>query len=232
MNARQSLLDKAAKRWEIDQKLAHAMQRDEEKHHPHGPVITISRELGSGGASVGKMLANQLDFKYYDRELMEHIATVTNSDAEHIQRHETTTRSGFGSMVLGFIDRRNIPDTVYLRSLVKTLKTIGKQGRAVVIGRGGACILTDALRIRFIAPFDVRVERMAKIRNLSVEAARQLVLETDHSQKRFLHDFFGCEPNCVQLYDMVINTGSLSLEHCAELVTTRLHQTWHEKEAK
>jgi len=231
MNARQKLLDKAARRWEIDQKLAHAMQRDEAKRPAHGPVITVSRELGSGGASVGKMLANQLDFKYYDRELMEQIAARTNTDAEHIQLHETTHRSGFGSMLLSFIDRRNVQDTVYLRSLLKVLRGAAKEGRAVIIGRGGACVLTEALRVRFIAPFDVRVERMAQIRGLKHEQARQLVLETDHAQKRFLHDFFGCDPDNVQLYDLVINTAHLSLEHSAELVTTRLRQTWHEKGA-
>ncbi len=231
MDVRQSLLDRAARRWEIDRKLDRAMRRDEAERKI-GPVITISRELGSGGASVGKMLANQLDLRYYDRELIEKIAERTGSDVEHIKLQESTNRSGFGSMVLGFIDRRNVQDTVYLRSLIKTLRAIAKEGQAVIIGRGGSCVLEDALRIRFVAPFEVRVERMAKIRGLKQDEARQLVLETDHRQTRFLHDFFGCDPNCVQLYDLIINTANLSLEHAAELVTTRLHQTWHDGEDK
>ncbi len=232
MNARQSLVDKAARRWEIDRVLERAMQEDERERRVEGPVIAISRELGSGGASIGKLLANQLDLRYYDKELIEEIAAKTGSDPKHITLHETSGRSGFNSMVLGFIDRRHVPDTVYLRSLLKVLRAIYKQGRAVIIGRGAACVLTEALRVRFIAPFEVRVERMAEIRGLSPTEARQLVLDTDFRQKRFLRGFFGCDPDCAQLYDLVINTGNLSLEHAAELVTTRLRQTWDGKEAK
>ncbi|MBU0610833.1 MAG: cytidylate kinase-like family protein [Armatimonadetes bacterium] len=231
MDVRPSLLDRAARRWEIDRKLERAMRRDEAERKI-GPVITISRELGSGGASVGKMLANQLDLRYYDRELIEEIAERTGSDVEHIELQESTTRSGFGSMVLGFIDRRNVQDTVYLRSLIKTLRAIAQEGQAVIIGRGGSCVLPDALRIRCVAPFEVRVERMAKTRGLKPDEARQLVLETDHRQGRFLHDFFGCDPNRAELYDLIINTANLSLEHAAELVTMRLHQTWHDGEDK
>jgi len=230
MNTRQRLVDKAARRWEIDRELARVMQQDAVVSREGGPVITISRELGSGGASIGKMLANQLDLRYYDRELIEEIATRTGSDAEHIKLHETTGRSGFGSMLLGFIDRRHVQDTVYLRSLLKVLRAIATEGRAVIIGRGAGCVLENALRIRFIAPFEVRVERMARVRDLSLDEARQLVLDTDYRQRRFLHDFFGCDADGVQPYDLVINTAHLSLEHGAELAMTRLRQTWQEEE--
>jgi cytidylate kinase len=230
MNVQQNLLDKAARRWEIDRELARAMQQDGAVRRVGGPVITISRELGSGGASIGKMLANQLDLRYYDRDLIEEIAAATGSDAAHIKLHETTNRSGFGSMLLGFVDRRHVQDTVYLRSLLKVLRAIAKQGRVVIIGRGAGCVLPEALRIRFIAPLEMRVERMAKVRGLNPDEARQLVLDTDYRQRRFLQDFFGCDPDGVQLYDLVINTANLSLEHAAELVTTRLRQTWREEE--
>lgn len=232
MATRQSLLEKASRRWEIDRQLLQSMRHDEEAHHVAGPVIAISRELGSGGTSTGKMLANQLGFKYYDRELIEEIAAQANTDPERIMRHETSSRSSVGSMLLSFMDRRNVQDTVYLRSLVRVLRGIAKEGRAVIIGRGGPCVLTNALRVRFIAPFEVRVERTAQVYGLTPEEARRRLLEGDHAQRRFLRAFFGCDPDDVHLYDLVINTGNLSLEHAAELVITRLRQTWHEKEGK
>jgi cytidylate kinase len=228
MNKRQNMLDRAARRWEIDRKLAESMKKDAESRPSKAPVITISREMGSGGATIGKMIAAELDFEYYDRAILERIAVQTDSDARHLEQHESGTRNAFGSILLSFMDRRNLQDTVYLRSLLKVVRDVGKEGHAVIIGRGGACVLPDALHIRFIAPFDVRVERMAKVRSVSKDEARQLVLEADHAQERFLRDFFGCEPNDPHRYDLVIDTAHLSLEHGAELVLMRLRQTWKE----
>lgn len=229
MDQMRSLLERAARRWEVNQELAQSMEQDEIIRCVGCPVITISRQMGSGGASIGRLVANQLNYKYYDRELIEQIAAMTGSDAEHIERHEVEDRSALSSMLLSLLDRRHVQDTVYLRSLLKVLRSIGKEGRAVIIGRGGSCVLHDALRIRFVAPFELRVERTAKVRDMTDDEARRYVLETDHRQRSFLRGFFGCDADNPELYDLVINTEHLSLEHGAELVITRLTQTWKDE---
>ena len=223
------LLSKAFQRREIDQRLMRTMKHDEQNHGVQHPVITISREFGSGGRSIGQLVANQLNFAYYDRELIDQVAERVDSDHEHVAKRESGRHDAMSDMLLSLLDRRHVPDTVYLRSLLRVLHSVAQKGHVVIIGRGGGCVITGALRIRVIAPFDQRVERVAEVQQISAKEAHSVVLEADHSQKRFLRGFFGCDPEDMHLYDLVINTSGLSLEHAAELISTRLHQTWKEE---
>lgn len=229
MSTIQKLLERAARRWEVDQRLIKMMAEDEEKHPQAAPVIAISRQIGSGGASIGRLIANQLGFLYYDRALIEEVAAQTGALPEHLQELEERRYDALSNILLSFLDRRRIQDTVYLRSLLRVLRRIGEKGRAVIIGRGAGCVLPQALRVRFVAPLETRVERLAHIRNISHEEARRAILEADYAQQRFLRHYFGCDPNDPLLYDLIINTANISLEHAAELVILRLRHTWKEE---
>ncbi|MEI6502473.1 MAG: cytidylate kinase-like family protein [Armatimonadota bacterium] len=216
------------RRWELDRALMQRTEKDEERRHAVSPVVAISREMGAGGVTTGQIVANQLEFVYYDKEVIEQIATETGSSAEHIARKDEATHEAFSTMMLNLLDSRNVADTVYARALLRVLKEIAAQGRAVVVGRGGPCALPEAIKVRLIAPFNLRVQRMAMVRDICEKEAEQVVLASDHAKKRFLRHFFGCNVNDPLLYDLVINTGTLSLDHAAELIIARVRQTWKE----
>ncbi|MEN6301802.1 MAG: cytidylate kinase-like family protein [Armatimonadia bacterium] len=215
-------------RSELDREFLRCCAVNEERAITETPIITLSRQMGSGGATIGKIVANELKFIFYDREIIEHIARETGSSKDHIARQEDTARDVVGNLVLNLLDSRHVTDAVYARSLIRILRTIAEEGRAVIIGRAGSCILPQSLRIRIVAPFELRVQRMALLRSIDEKAARNLVLETDHARKRFLRGFFGCDPNDALLYDLIINTGSFSLDHAAELIIARVRQIWKE----
>ncbi|MHB8993851.1 MAG: cytidylate kinase-like family protein [Armatimonadota bacterium] len=223
------LIARQSRRWELDRELMTRTESDEKKVVTASPVITISRNMGSGGITTGQLIAEKLNFAYYDKEVIEQIAAETGSSSEHIARYDERPRDVVSSMMLNLLDSRNVGDTVYLRALHRVMKSIAKEGRAVIVGRGGGCVLHDAVRVRLVAPFDIRAQRMAMVRDITEKEAEQIVLASDHDKKRFLRHFFGCDVNDPMLYDLVINTGTLSLDHAADLIVARVRQTWKEE---
>lgn len=228
MRKLEDIVKRQFKRSELDREFLKCCALNEERAIAKSPIITVSRQMGSGGATIGKIIANELKFIFYDREIIEHIARETGSSKDHIARQENIPRDAVGSLVLNLLDSRHVADTVYARSLIRIMRTIAEEGRTVIIGRAGSCILPQSLKVRVIAPFDLRVQRMALLRGIDEKAARQLVIETDHARKRFLRGFFGCDPDDALLYDLVINTGSFSLDHAADLIIARVRQIWKE----
>lgn len=224
----EEIIAQQSRRWELDRELMSRVESDEAMAVTRTPTITISRDMGSGGITTGQIVANTLGFAYYDREVLDQIALDTGARPDHISRYDEGIRDAVSTMMLSFLDSRNVSDTVYARSLYKVLKSIAEKGSAVIIGRGGQCALPEAIKIRLIAPFDLRVQRMALVRQVTEKEAEAIVLESDHGKRRFLRHFFGCNPNDSLLYDMVINTGTLSLDHAAELIVARVRQTWKE----
>lgn len=225
----EDLLDRQFKRYHLDRTLLQRFETDEERGKTAAPVVTISREMGSGGATIGKIVANLLHFVLYDREVIEKIATETGSSGDHIAKHETMPRDAVSGLLMNLLDSRHVSDTVYVRSLYRVLRGIADRGNAVIIGRGGPCVLTSSVKVRIVAPFDLRVQRMMAARDLSHKEAEHQTLEADHAQKRFLLGYFGCEANDPLIYDLIINTDKLSLEHAAELIVARVRQAWKEE---
>jgi cytidylate kinase len=108
----------------------------------------------------------------------------------------------------------------YLRALVRTVRSIGEAGSAVLLGRGAPYILPPerTLRVLVVAPREARVLRLAKARGLEpAEADRELARE-DEDRKRFLEHHFRVDPDDATRYDLAVNTASLSREAACELV--------------
>ncbi len=231
MGATGRLIERQIRRSDLDRQLLERCQRDEKAGRTSRPVITISREMGSGGKTIGRMVANELGFAFYDKEIINEIAEAADSSPAHIGHIESGERGALEGMMLNLLDRRHVTDTVYLRSLIKTLRKLAEQGRVVIIGRGGACVLRQAFKVRIIAPFDVRVQRMGDLERVGPKEAEQNVLSYDHQQKRFLRCYFGCAADDQLLYDLVINTQAMALEHAAELIITGARQVWGDEVA-
>jgi len=98
--------------------------------------------------------------------------------------------------------------------------TLGRHGKGVIIGRGAQYILDPAqtLRVRAYAPLDVRVRRIAERDGIPVHEARARVLRVDAERAAFVRRHFNQEIADPNHYDLLCNTGSLSVEVCAEMV--------------
>jgi cytidylate kinase len=210
-------------RWEIDGRLAQRFWRDERDRRPRPDLITISREVGSGGSSIARLVAAELGYQLYDREVIEYIAARLRAELRHVQAVDERAPSAVEEILRGALERAPTSAT-YRRLLAEVMRELAARGRAVIVGRGGVCLLPQALRVRIMTPFEVRVARVAELENLDEATARRRVAELDRQRLAFGRRHFQCDLDAPALYDLVINTARTSLERAAGLIIAAAEQ--------
>jgi cytidylate kinase len=120
-------------------------------------------------------------------------------------------------------DRHLWPDE-YACMMIKVIGTIGRHGRAVIVGRGANFVLPpeNRFRVRIIAPFEKRVACVAEAHGISKQEAKQRVLCTESERKAFIRKYFYSDIGNPANYDMVLNTGTLSVDSAAAAICSAI----------
>jgi len=170
-------------------------------------------------------VAKELGFDLYDREIIDAVAKEARADPETTKAQDEGAPDLMREIIVGFLEGRGgLTASAYLRHLVRVLRAIEAKGNAVIIGRGASCVLSKSFRVRIVAPFDLRVERIHVLDGVSLKQARRTVLESDKQRRQFVKGHFGCDPDDPLSYDLIINTAGKSIEHTAELIVLGVRQ--------
>ncbi len=195
----------------LDKALRHGIEIEKYKG---GPVITISREPGSGGSEIARRLAKALDMDLIGAQIIQHVAdsakmsrkVIESLDEKEVSFRDTLLASLFG-------EYRPWPGE-YLQHLTRVIGTIGVFGNTIIVGRGAGHILPPekAFKVRIIAPLDYRIKYFMEDRGYSKAEAEQYVVKTENNRKAFVRKYFNADVTDPKHYDIVINTGGMSLE--------------------
>jgi cytidylate kinase len=183
-------------------------------------VITVSGDPGSKGSIVAEKIASKLEFDLFNRDIIKEIAKSVKMSTTVIETLEEERLSGVEDFIALLVrDQYLHPDT-YLEHLMKVIGTIGKHGRAVIVGRGANFILPSESRfsVRVVAPFDVRVQNVANMFGVSLEQAKQRVIRRESKRRAFIRHSFNADIRDPLNYDFTINTGKVSTASAAEAV--------------
>lgn len=217
MDKRRTLVSDSLARWHLEEEVADRFARDEEQCQATWHVIAVSREAGSGGATVARMIAQRLGFTLYDREILTAMAERLQADIRHVEAMDEAVPSAIDNILRGAIE--HIPSTAsYRRILGELMHEIATRGKVVILGRGSTILVPEALRVRIVAPMDIRVARVGELEGLTPSRARKLVEDIDRKRRAFYHVHFRQDADDATGYDLVINTERTSLEHTADLV--------------
>jgi cytidylate kinase len=209
-------------------------------------IITISREMGSGGTALGRLLASALDYVLIDKEIILRAAQKARVKEETVQRYDQEVFNK-GMAVLEGVFAMNSPmfaplsyvpfpqderlsrgsfpsfdQERYLAITQNLLRRFARRGEVVVLGRGGQCVLAghkNALHLRVTAPFEIRVKRVCRSEGVTGDDARKMIKSRDQARARYLKHFYGRDWADPQLYDLVINTERLSLTAAAAMIS-------------
>ncbi len=200
---------------------------------PTTTVVTISRQLASGGSYIGQTLAARLGLRYTDREILEQAADKAGVSAADLARAEERA-DGFWSFFLrtyggGGPDAPYLPPTVpvvYGDDLFELQSTIIRDvaGRfdAVVVGRCGFHVLADhpgLISVRVHADEVWRMRRAMDIYGIADEgAARDLIRRSDAQRARFVRTFTGRDWDDACVHHLCVDTSAVGLELATELV--------------
>ncbi len=177
-------------------------------------AITFSREPGSFGNIVAKRIAEDLNFDLFDQEIIQAVAQSSQVRTTVIETLDEKGISSLEDMISAVEDERHIWSYEYLHHLIKVIGTIGRHGRAVILGRGANYILPlkEIFRVRVIAPIDVKIQNVSKEMNVSAAEAKAFIIKTESDRKAFVRKYFNADIDNPEDYDLVINTGSISVD--------------------
>jgi cytidylate kinase len=188
-------------------------------------VVTISREPGSGGNILAKRLSEELDFDLFYQDFIHSMAESAHVSVRLLETLDEKGVSVLEEWIASLVDRRHLWPDRYLQHLMKILGTIGKHGHAVIVGRGANFLLPPdkRLSIRVIAPLEMRVRNVSQEYNVTLEAAKTRVLKTESDRKAFIKKYFNDDIRDPLNYDLIINTGELSIDDATNAVKGALN---------
>jgi cytidylate kinase len=213
----EKIIEEQMHRW----RLLHTQKKAEKKVLP---VVTISREPGSGGRIIAQKLAAKLNVEVFHQEVLHEMARRAEVSEQMLatmdQRGLSILEDWISSLVY---DRHMWPDE-YLKHLMNVIGTIGKHGGAVVVGRGANFILPpeQRFRVRITAPQRFRIRKVAHEFTLSEDDARRRVIKTESDRKAFIRKYFNADIADPDNYDLTINTKNLGVDPAADLIAAAL----------
>ena len=187
---------------------------------PFRPVITISREPGSGGRPIAEMVAKTLRFELYDEKFIEDIAKSTKRRTDLIKSVDEKARGLVTDMLQSILNPDYISDMTYIRHAAKVILTRAHRGKAVFLDRGTNFIIPaeSTLRVRVQAPYPVRVSRAIKHEGIDASRAREIIRKHDTERKEFVRQYFDKNISSANFYDLVLNTTFMTLEDARDLI--------------
>ena len=200
--------------------------RGKEGKLSYGPYLLISREKGAGGSAVGQLAGKRLGWQVFDNEIVDAIAQRARVRRELVESLDERDRETIRDAVEGLLHPQPMETSGYLANLHEIFLTLGHQGDVVIVGRGAHLILPSqfGLRVRMVAPVEVRVRRIASGDKMSLNAARLAVEKSDRERATLARRQYGQNVADPANQDLTINTAELSVESAAEIVLAALQR--------
>ena len=187
-------------------------------------AITISRQLGSGGASIAHLVASELGFRVLDRELIDAVAARVGVSPEAAQTLDEQTygwASGLIHSLLLAFRGQQLTQESYHYVADQLIRQAAAHENLVVLGRAGQLVLgfrPQTFHVHVVAPVRDRIERVAARDHVSPEEARKRVEESDEARRRYVHAVGHRDWSDPSLYDLVLNTHRMKPEVAAAVV--------------
>ena len=199
-------------------------------------VITINRELGSGGRTVGRILAEKLGVPYYDKALAKPLEEKFNLTSDQIERLKSNNRSWWEDvkrvLILGedaanssdFYDEKNkdlVTSEAVLKAEKEILQDIAIEESCVIAGRSAFYVMNgfpNSLNILIQASMEYRKNRIMGKRGISEKEAKKIIKEVDESREEYLKNNAHTSRYDTRNYDLVIKMDGKTEEEAANVI--------------
>ena len=188
-------------------------------------IITISRQFGSGGRTVGRQLAERLNIPFYDRELVKQVAEETGFDTKFIKENGEFSPS---KSIFSFAVSQGVPcmqnglsvsDFIFCMQRQVILKLAEKP--CVIVGRGADYILRDrddVFDVFIHASMENRADRIVRLYGESEKKPEQRLADKDKKRKIYYKHYTDREWGDAKNYDMCLDSGRIGIDKCVDLI--------------
>ena len=186
-------------------------------------IITVSRQFGSGGRTIGKLLAAKLDIPCYDSELIRMFAEESGFSEEYISSNsEHTMKKGWLSEI--FSDR--VYDTPHTQDVLwevqqKVIRDLAEKGPCVIVGRGADYILKDredCLRVYVHADEALRAKRVLEVYGERESPVHERIADKDARRRAYYEKYTACKWGDADNYHITLDSLALGLETCVNIL--------------
>jgi len=199
--------------------------------HSPGPVITISREFGCPANLCASDLADMLSkidgkdkepWKVISKEILEQSAKelgLTPEKIEFVFKYEK--RSAVDEILEALLSKYYKSERRIKNTIREVIRSIGEQGRVIIVGRAGSSILRDvhnSLHIKLISPLDFRVDGVSRRHEITHSEAKKLTVEMDKKREQLRNELAGHAVDDSD-YDLIFNSMVLKPNEIVEIIT-------------
>ena len=200
-------------------------------------VITINRELGSGGRTIGDKLAHRLGVPFYDKAVIQALKEKYELTTEEIERLKGQKHNWWADLKRSFKimpsyaapniipSSTAIPDFLITADLFETekeiLKGIAADESCVIAGRSGFFVLRDHpnhLSILIQARMEERIKRLVERRGISAKEAEKILKEVDVARESYVNKYTGTSRYDTRNYDLVFNVENHTEDEIVDLI--------------
>ncbi len=187
-------------------------------------IYTISREFGSAGRTIGKMVAEKLGIPCYDSEIVQQVAIKSGLLADHIaERGEDLSASGrFSSIFTLYNLYSNMnKDDIIWHAQVKVIKELAEKGPCVIVGRCADHILREEknlVKIFVYSDKEDRAKRIVEVYGEKTDSPEKRLRDKDKNRAAYYKQYTDMEWGDPRHYDICLNSGKLGIEKCVEII--------------
>ncbi len=185
-------------------------------------IITISREFGSGGRTIGRLAAQKLGIACYDQELIDKIAQESGLFKEYVAAHAEDVRSWMDFVSSHDYYGHSVGDKLF-SAQTKVIRELAEQESCVIVGRCSDYILGDwdnLLTVFIHASMEKRAERIVNQYGESAQDPVSRLKEKDRKRRAYYQMYTDRRWGAMENYHVALDSGALGIERCAEIVAS------------
>lgn len=188
-------------------------------------VVTISREYGSGGRYVGKLIADKLGIKFYDKNFIERVAQETGLSEEYIETNEEK-RTSFSSFNNGYYAGLNNADDLFVKE-TNTIRKLADEGSCVIVGRCADFVLKereDVVKVFIYSNMQDKIKRATEFYGLDKKKAEKEINKINRLRANHYKYYTEKDWKNPNNYDICINSDTLGVEKTADLICNMIKE--------
>ena len=193
-------------------------------------IITISREFGSGGRTIGHKVAEKLGIPFYDKELVDQVALESGFApkfvvvlGEHAAGRRRLAYDFANQGVPGVMNGLSTADFLWSIQCSVILQ-LAEKGPCVIVGRNADYILKDrddVLDVYIHADMDLRADRIVRLYGESEKSPATRLQEKDKRRQINYQHYTGRTWGHAENYDLCLNSGALGIDNCVEIILSQ-----------
>ena len=185
-------------------------------------VITISREFGSGGRTIGRKVAEKLGIPCYDSELIQELEKETGFAADYVKEAGEYAPGGFLASALSNRMFGPTNEDILWAHQYKVITALAEKGPCVIVGRCADFILrekADCLTAFIHADMSFRAKRIVEVYGQRQDSPQKRLQDKDRRRAAYYQFYTDTQWGQARNYHIALDSGVLGIERCAELLT-------------